>query len=777
MKATFLKPTALLVLLWTACPAFAGDKHPVALKAEPFALENVLLLDGPFKQAMDRDAAYLLQLEVDRLLAGFREDAGLTPRAARYGGWESQGVAGHTLGHYLSACSKMYRATGDARFRERVNYIVKELEECQRKNGDGYVAAIPEGKRIFSEVARGDIRSKGFDLNGGWVPWYTMHKLLAGLRDAYLYCENEDARRVWIGAADWALRVTDKLNDEQLQTMLRCEQGGMKETAADLYSITGDAKYLALANRFTHKAVLDPLSRHEDCLNGLHANTQIPKMIGCAREYELTGDPYFQSAASFFWETVVKHHSYATGGHSDGEHFGPPDTLSKRLSTNTTETCNVYNMLKLTKHLFEWQPAAEYADFYERALYNHILGSQDPQSGSVTYYMSLLSGTSKQYQGQFDTFSCCVGTGMENHAQYGEAIYFQDAQGLYVNLFIASELQWKDKGVVVRQETRFPEEPRTRLVFHCAQPTECTVHIRRPYWASTDFPITVNGEKQPLTGPPSSFLAIQRTWRDGDVLSVEFPMSFRMEPMPDDPNRVALMYGPLVLAGALGQGEEPAAVLPVLVTENRDCTAWLKPVPDRPLSFQTVGVGRPDDISLIPFYQMHHQRHIVYWDLFSEAQWERKQAEYRAEQERLRLLEARTVDFVQPGEMQPERDHEFDGQNSRTGVHLNRKWRDAADGGNFAFTMKVLPDQPVSLLCTYWGSDSGGREFDILVDGVKIATQVLNNDHPDVFFDVGYAIPESLRKGKTQVRVTLQAHGGSMAGGCFGLRMVKSEGQ
>ncbi len=765
-----------MLLAWALSPHTAAAA-PIALQEEPFELEEVRLLDGPFKQAMERDAAYLLKLEPDRLLAGFRADAGLKPKAERYGGWESQGVAGHCLGHYLSACSKMYRANGDARFRERVHYIVRELEACQQANGNGYVAAIPEGKRIFDEVSRGQITSKGFDLNGGWVPWYTMHKVLAGLRDAYVCCEDETARAVWIRLSDWALRTTDTLSAEQIQTMLRCEQGGMKEVACDLYGVTGDARYLELANRFTHKAVLDPLARREDCLNGLHANTQIPKMIGCAREYELTGDPYFQTAAAFFWETVTRNHSYATGGHSDGEHFGPPRQLSKRLSPNTTETCNVYNMLKLTKHLFTWQPAAEYADFYERALFNHILGSQDPETGRVTYYMSLLSGTSKQYQGQFDTFSCCVGTGMENHAQYGEAIYFHDAQKLYVNLFIASELHWKDKGIVLRQETSFPEEAKTRLVVNCANPVEFTLCVRRPYWAVSGFSASINGVKQDVPAAPSSFATVQRTWRDGDAVEIALPMGLRLEPMPDDPNRSALMYGPLVLAGGMGKGEEPAAQVPALVTENRDCAAWLKPVPEQALAFVTAGVGRPNDVPLIPFYQMHHQRHIVYWDLFSEAQWEQKQAEYRAEQERVRALEARTIDFVQPGEMQPERDHAFDGVNSRNGVHLNRKWRDAADGGSFSFTMKVLPDQPASLLCTYWGSDNGPRTFDLLVDGSKIATQNLNNNKPDAFFEVEYPLPESLTKGKEKLRVTFQAHPGNMAGGCFGIRVVKPEGK
>lgn len=745
-----------------------------ALPVQEFPPGQVQLLDGPFKDAMERNAAWLLSLDPDRLLAGFRESAGLEPKAARYGGWESQGVAGHCLGHHLSACAAM-SAVGDARFTERVNYIVHELALCQEAGGDGYIGAIPDARRVFAEIARGDIRAENFNLNGVWVPWYTMHKVMAGLRDAWRVAGNQEALAVYRRVGDWALKVTDALTPEQLQVMLSCEHGGMYELTTDLFAATGEEKYLDLARRFRHNAILDPAVRHEDALNGLHANTQFPKFIGAARIHETTGDADAGEASRFFWETVVRHHSYVTGGNSDHEHFGHPDQLSERLSDQTTESCNTYNMLKLTRRLFLRDPLPEYADFYERALYNHILGSQDPDTGRVMYYIPLKSGLEKTYQTLDDTFSCCVGTGMENHTQYGASIYFHGDDALYVNLFIASELAWPEKGLTLTQETTYPAEDTSRLRFSCAQPVKMTVYLRYPAWAKDGVELKINDAPQDATDAPGSFIALDREWKDGDVVTVRYPMSLRTEAMPDNASRIAFFYGPVLLSGALGKEERSPANLPVLIAKDQPLEQCLEPVPGETLTFKTSGIAYPEDVTLIPFYKMHHQRHIVFWDLFSKAQWEERQAVYRAEQERLRRLEARTLDFVQPGEMQPERDHAFDGLNSRNGMHLDRKWRDAADGGWFAFTLKVSPDKPVELITTYWGSDAGPRVFDILVNGTVIATQQLDNPSPGAFWDVVYPVSPDLTKGKNEVRVTFQAHPGNMAGGIFGLRTALPE--
>jgi DUF1680 family protein len=754
-------------------PARVRVMAKIPLKAQPFDLRDVRLLDGPFKHAMELDGRYLLELEPDRLLHRFRLAAGLEPKAPLYGGWEAQGISGHTLGHYLSACSMMYAASGDARYRQRVEYIVDELALCQSRRSDGYVGGIPEADRIFKEVSEGNIRSQGFDLNGGWVPWYNLHKLFAGLIDAYYYCDSAKAKAVVTRLADWAFGITSKLTDEQWQKMLACEHGGMNEAMANLYAITGETRYLDLARKFHHNAVLDPLERGEPRLAGLHGNTQIPKVIGAAREYELTGEERYIATADTFWNGVVKHHTYAMGGHGSGEYFGPPDRLSDRLTPTTAETCNTYNMLKLTRHLFSWNPRVEYIDFYERALYNHILASQDPDTGMMCYYVSLQPGHYKTYSTPFDSFWCCVGTGMENHVKYGDTIYFHDADSLYLNLFIPSELHWKEKGLTIRQETRFPDEETTRLTFSCPRPVEMTLRVRCPSWIAGAMGVKVNGRARKIDARPGEFALLRRTWHAGDRVEIRLPMRLREEPMPDNPKRVALLDGPIVLAGDLGRQSQPAPRVPVFVTEGKPLPEWVQPAAGKPLAFETHEVGRPADVSLIPFYRTHHERYSVYWDLFTDQQWKEREAEYRAEEARQRELEARTVDYLAIGETQPERDHHVQGERTSAGDFGGRKWRHALGGGWFSFEMRVPADQPADLVLTYWGSDSGGREFDLLVDDVKIATQLLNNNRPGRFFDVVHPLPEELTRGKEKVTVRLQGHPGRIAGGLFGARTVR----
>lgn len=770
-----MKTICLLLLIVAAVNAQTPVRDRVQREAEEFRLEDVRLLDGPFKHAMLKDAEYLLRLDADRLLSGFRKESGLKPKGEAYGGWESMTIAGHSLGHYLSACALMFAATGDVRFRERVNYIIAELEECQRANGNGYVAAIPNGKKIFQEVSVGDIRVKPFDLNGGWVPWYTLHKLFAGLLDAHRYLQSTRALGIAVKLADWANTTVAKLNEEQFQRMLGCEHGGMNEVLAELYARTGNEKYLQLSRRFHHKAVLEPLASREDRLQGLHANTQIPKLIGLARRYELTHDAGDKTAAEFFWQRVVHHHSYVNGGNSDGERFGPPDKLSDRLSTNTSETCNTYNMLKLTRHLFEWNASADYADYYERALYNHILASQDPNDGMVCYYVPMKAGSKKLYSKPFDDFWCCVGTGMENHAKYGEAIYFHNHDSLWVNLFIPSELNWRAKGLSLRQETRYPESDKVTFTVKAQKPANFSLRLRYPSWAN-NVSVAVNGRPETVAAKPGSFIEIKRTWKTGDRVELTIPMSLRLEAMPDNPRRVAILYGPTVLAGELGAEDEEKVVnlVPALMTGDRPVSEWIKPATGS-LTFQTTSAGKPNEFTLYPFYRMHHKRYAVYWDLLNEPQWVEREANYKKELERVRKLEALTIDFVQPGDTKLESEHNLQGTLQDTGENGGRKWRHAREGGWMSFDLKVPPDAPVSLVCSYWGSETGPRTFDILVDGTKVATQSLQNDKPGEFFDVTYAIPASVTRGKNKITIRFQGQPGNMAGGFYGVRIIRNE--
>jgi DUF1680 family protein len=749
----------------------------IEFQAYPFELAAVRLLPGPFRLAQQLDANYLLLLEADRLLSGFRKEAGLQPKAEGYGGWEKEGIAGHSLGHYLSACAMMYASTGDSRFKERVNYIVDELELCQRAHGDGYVAAIPDGRRVFAEIASGDIRAKGFDLNGIWVPWYTLHKELAGLLDAQHYCDNQKALIIAGKLADFALEITKNLNEEQFQRMLACEHGGMNEVLAELCARTAKGKYLNLSKRFHHKFVLDPLTRHEDKLAGLHANTNIPKLIGLARRYEITGDLNDKTAAEYFWDRMVNHHSYVIGGNSSYEYLAEADKLDKLLSNNTCETCNTYNMLKLTQHLFCWQVKAAYADYYERALYNHILASQHPGSGMFCYYIPLKPGAFKEYSDPYDSFWCCVGTGMENHAKYNGNIYFHDDDGLWVNLYIASELRWSEKGLNLRQETNFPESDKIHFNLQVKKPIKLTMRFRYPSWAQNGINVLVNGETQKVHSAPGSYVDVQRTWKNGDTIEITIPMSLRTEPLPDNPQRVAVCYGPLVLAGELGKVEDVIVkgqnYVPVFITGGNNVNEWIKPLPDKADTFQTVAAGRPRDVLLYPFYKMHNKRYSVYWEILTEDQWLTRQEEIKAELARIRELEGRTVDFVQPGEAQSEKDHNQQGDKTNSGEAWDGKYRHAYEGGWFSFDLKVQSDTTNILVCTFWGGDSGQRTFDILVDGQILATQSLRNNKPGEFIDVNYPLPRGLTSGKNKVTVKFQAHADNTAGGVFGVRVVQ----
>lgn len=619
------------LVLFAGLPGTASFAAPiekispaVALKAEPFPLEDVRLLDGPFRDAMLRDKAYLLSLDADRLLHNFRVTAGLPSSAEPLGGWEGTNceLRGHSVGHYLSACALMYASTGDAELKRRTEYLVAELAKCQEAMpgqgfNKGFLSAYPES--LFDRVDRAQ---------RVWAPYYTLHKIMAGLLDAHQCCGNPQALDVLTRMADWLKFRVDRLSTAQMQRALGNEHGGMNEVLANLYALTGNPDHLKLAQAFNHEAVFAGLAAGEDRLNGLHANTQIPKITGAAREYELTGDKRLHDIAAFFWQRVALHRSYVIGGDSDREYFFPTNDFSKHLSAETAETCNTYNMLKLTRHLFEWEPSAKLMDFYERGLYNQILASQDPDSGMMTYFVPLQTGRFKTYSTPLDSFWCCVGTGMENHAKYGDTIYFHGLDALYVNLFIPSELHWTEKGVTVRQETKFPEEETTTLTFDCASPAKFALLVRRPAWAGA-MTVRVNGRKQKVTGGPGSYLTLERVWRKQDKVEVRLPMRLHLETLPGDASHVAFLYGPVALAGKLGveglppNGQEARnqldyAKLPLPETPTLPCkpdraAAQAKAVKGKPLTFQLkTAEGR--EILLVPFYQLHHERYAVYWN-------------------------------------------------------------------------------------------------------------------------------------------------------------------
>ncbi len=761
-----------------SCTQSKADMESVKAPVHQFDLKDVTLLSGPYKDATELNIEMLTKtFEPDRLLARFRIEAGLEPQAEPYGGWEAETIAGHTLGHYLKACALMYSTTHDEQFADRVRYIVDELALCQAADPDGYIGAFAKGKEIFTnEVAKGDIRSQGFDLNGLWAPYYTQHKILAGLIAASEHCDYEKGIEVASKFADWIYTIVQGLNHDQVQNMLDCEFGGINETFVELYHLTHKDKYLKLSEIFYHEKILDSLAHGVDILPGKHANTQIPKLIGLARRYEITGNNTDQNAASFFWDRVVNHHSYVTGGHCNHEYFGQPDQLTHRLSANTTETCNVYNMLKLTRHLFEWSPSAEEADFYERALLNHILASQHPATGKVIYNLSLEMGGFKSYQHPHG-FTCCVGSGLETHAKYGGNIYYHNDQELYISQYIASSVQWNDKGLKLTQKTNYPVEQGTTLILDLEAPQTFAMNIRYPYWADQGIEIAINNEQLSLENQPGSFITIDREWKNGDAVVIRFPFSLRLEAMPDNEDRVAMMYGPLVLAGDLGEVEHPGAnnrdFVPVIMTEDRNPKLWLEAVKGEPNTFKTRDVGDPRNFTLKPFYQMHDRRYSVYFDLFNAEKWKVYQEEYQAKLEAKKLLEVQTVDFMQMGEMQPERDHELKGEGIYVEELKGKKARVASRGGHFNFVMKVLADQPMTLVAEYWGGYTGSKTFDILVDDVLIATENITDKKPGFFMDIHYPIPAEVTKGKEQVKVSFMPHTGHRAGPVFSIRTIK----
>jgi len=801
------------------------------LRARPLPLESVRLTGGPLKHSQDLDAKYLLDLEPDRMMAGYRLRAGLEPKAEGYGGWDSvtgKQLTGHIAGHYLSAVSLMYATTGDPRFKERADYLVSEMKLVQDKRGNGYLGAITnnegtDGAEIFERVAAGDIRSGGFDLNGMWSPWYTLHKTYAGLRDAYRYTGNRTALELEIKFAAWAEGIVSKLSDAQVQRMLNTEFGGMNEVFVDLYADTGDARWLDLSYKFEHRSFIDPLMRHQDNLAGKHGNTQVPKLIGSADRFAYTGAAGDLLAAGFFWDRVVQHHSFATGGHGKDEYFHDPDKLSAVVDGRTCETCNVYNMLKLTRRMFALRPDAHYADFHERALFNHILASQDPNDGWACYMVPVGRAVQHEYERNMRDggFTCCTGTSMERHALHADGIYYESGDTLWVNLYAPSTAEWANAGVKLAVETDLPEGESAAIKLTAKSPKEFTLALRRPWWAGDGFAIKVNGQpvsedvidpyrgvpesgrprrdRQPGMQGPSSYVELKRMWKSGDTVEVTLPKSLHLEPLADNPRVAAILWGPLVLAGDLGPERDGRRGVgannhsplrrteaPVFVAAERPVAEWLKPVtgPGAP-GFRTDGVGRiPDsvdrvaDVEFVPFYRLHRRTYGIYWDFFTQPEWEQKQAEYAAEKERQRRLEQATVGYAQPGEMQPERDYNYQaGDDSRPIRVEGRAGRQSQSW--FSFDLPVDADHPMALIVTYYSAEwrRGPARFEILVDGRRVAEQEVDRSEPARFYDAEYPIPADLIQGKEKVTVRFQATAGNAVAGVFGIRMIRADAE
>jgi DUF1680 family protein len=749
--------------------------------AQPVQMNDVRLLPSPFNDAVEANTKYLMFLSPDRFLHNYHKFAGLPVKGEIYGGWESDTIAGEGLGHYLSALSLMYAQTGNPECLNRVNYIVDELAKVQAAQGDGYTGAIMrkrkdgslvDGKEIFPEIMAGDIRSAGFDLNGAWSPYYSLHKLFAGLLDADKYCGNKKAIEVAVGFGGYIEKVFAALDDEQTQKMLNCEYGGLNESFAELYARTNDPRWLKLSERIYDKKVLDPLKAGDDKLANFHANTQIPKLIALARLHELTGRQDDARAASYFWNRVTQHHSFVIGGNADREYFFEPDTIATHITEQTCESCNSYNMLKLTRHLYSWSPDASYFDYYERTHLNHILAQQNPKTGMFSYMMPLMSGTARDFSSPDNDFWCCVLTGIESHSKHGDSIYWQQDDTLFVNLYIPSTLNWTAQKAAFQLDTKYPYDG--HMAFKVTQLSGAktfTVALRIPAWAATSK-ILVNG-KPALATSAKGYALIRRKWRAGDVVTLDLPLSLRFEHAAGDEKVVALLRGPMVLTADLGAAEDKwEGDAPALV--GADLLAGITPVSVEQAVYKTNGIGRPGDMTFKPFYAQWERRNATYFSKYNDAEWAEAQVTYKAEQARLKDEAARSVDVMHLGEMQPERDHNLKSEISYPVIYRGRQGRDARTLGFFSFEMKTQRDGkdvgPLILQATYWGSENN-RVFDILVDGVAIAHERLTGRQPGAWIDVDYPIQVELTKGKAKVTIKFDPKEGKTAGPVFGVKL------
>ena len=807
---------ALITLLMAT--AVVANHAQNKLYFNEFPLGDVTLLDGPLKKARDLNVKTLLQYDCDRLLAPYRKEAGLEPRAKTYPNWD--GLDGHVGGHYLTAMA-LNAATGNEKCRRRMEYMIGELQLCADANaknhpewGRGYVGGMPNSERIWSNFKKGDFGV----YFGSWAPFYNLHKMYAGLRDAWVYCNNEQAKQLFLGFCDWAIDLTSGLSDAQMERMLDNEHGGMNEVLADAYAMTQEPKYLFAATRFSHRKLLTPMSQRQDCLDNMHANTQVPKVVGFERISELANlypmkhcwsadngdkicgstnfEPYHE-AANFFWDIVTGERSLAFGGNSRREHFPSKEACIDFVNDiDGPETCNTNNMLKLTEDMHRRNPEARYADYYELATFNHILSSQHPEHGGYVYFTSARPRHYRNYSAPNEAMWCCVGTGMENHGKYGQFIYTHVNNALYVNLFVASELNWKEKGLTLKQETAFPYAETSKITITSGK-GKFPLLVRYPGWVKPGaFSVKVNGKAVDIIGGPSSYVTIDRQWKKGDVVEVNFPMHNSVKYLPNVPQYIALMHGPILLGmktgtedlahlvaddsrfGQYASGKKlPINEAPILINDNIDAIAeQIIPIDGKPLHF-VLETKMENGISgiLQPFFEIHDSRYMIYWlALTGKTHKDYLERLAREEQER-QALEARTVDKVQPGEQQPETDHKMETDRSNTGNTNDIFFRDARNGHYFSYLMQTGGETDLTLRLTFWGQDEWRTcEFDIMIDDQLMCS--INNTHKwrtSQFKTEDYPIPADLLKGKKQVRIKFVAKQGKQVGEIYGIRLIK----
>ena len=789
----------LMIALLSIAPALgvvAQDK----LYKDEFPLGDITLLDGPLKHARDLNVQVLLKYDCDRMLAPYRKEAGLQPRKPSYPNWD--GLDGHVGGHYLSALS-INAATGNEECRKRMEYMISELQLVLDANNQrpeawchNYIGGVPNSAKMWTAFSKGDFGP----YFGTWAPFYNIHKMYAGLRDAWLYCGNEQAKNLFLKFCDWAVDITRDLNDEQMEKMLGNEHGGMNEVLADAYAITGEQKYLDCARRFSHRMLLVPLENGKDCLDNMHANTQIPKVIGYQRIAELAHDVQYHNASEYFWEIVTRQRSLALGGNSRREHFPTKENCIDYINDiDGPESCNTYNMLKLTEALNRVKPNGMYGDFYETAMFNHILSAQHPLHGGYVYFTSARPRHYRNYSAPNEAMWCCVGTGMEDHGKYGQFVWTHEKgvkaenDALYVNLFVASELNWKDRKMVIRQQTAFPYAE-TSVVEVAKGKGTFILKVRKPSWCEN---FTVKGVGFDADSyEENGFVCMKRKWKKGDQVKISMPMHAYIKPMINVPQYVAIMYGPILLGMKTGTEDMRGLIAddsrfgqyaggkklaldeaPILLPKHLDDIAKdLKPVPGKPLHFKlATRMENAIDGELQPFFEIHDSRYMMYWLALGENDYKAYMQKLADEEKARQALEARTVDKVNPGEQQPETDHNMEADVTERGNTEGVFFRDARDGHFFSYLMQTKGETNLSLQLKFWGQDEWRTsEFDIYVNDKLLCS--VNNSHrwrTTQFKTVDYAIPSEFVKGKKEIRVKFVAHKGKQVGQIYGVRLVK----
>ncbi len=759
----FQKLIAIILSILSIFPFF-GNKDLIKVRLDPltepleeFSMHNVTLLDKYEQNAFQKEVEYLKSLEPDRLMRGFGDISGRKINAEKYGGWETSAIQGHTLGHYLTAVSQAYATSQDRELKGITDYMISVLKGCQLSNG--YLHAIPESH--YDQIESGNT-------SGTWVPWYSMHKILAGLVDVYVLTDNKDALTIASKLGDWVYSRTSKWTPEIQKTVLNVEYGGMNDCLYNLYKHTKNENHLSAAHSFDEMSLFEPLYKGEDILNGKHANTTIPKIVGAINRYTVTGEEYYLQVAANFWQIVVENHTYITGGNSEWEHFGEPKILDAERTSCNCETCNTYNMLKLTRALFKATGDVRYSDYYESTFINAILSSQNPETGMTTYFQPMATGFFKVYSSPFDHFWCCTGSGMENFSKLGDSIYFHSENSIFVNRYTSSKVNWEEKGLTITQNTDLPV-----VTFTVNGSAKAKIVLRVPDWCKEKPTVKINGDKK-LVREKDGFITLQREWKDGDVIEYEMPMSITVHPLPDNENTVAFKYGPWVLSADMGTNNMNTGttgvnvtvplwdtnISDILIVEKGTVNKWLRNIDENlvrigdSLEFKLLGTNQ--NLVFSPHYKQHTSRYGIYFTL----------ADSRTKLPENEEDKYTVIDSLPVGNDQYEFSHNLQSKNSTSGSFNGLIYRDALSDGWFSYDMAVDNTVTNYLKVKYFSSDVG-RKFKIFVDGELLADVTLENPYPNKFYDVYYEIPQEMIGDKDKITVKFQAETGSFAGGIF----------